>query len=47
MEPYDPSLYPPFAVTVDLVVLTVRERTLQALAVKRGEEPFRPIRSGL
>ncbi|MDB1088823.1 NUDIX domain-containing protein [Streptomyces sp. ACA25] len=39
--PYDPSAYPPFAVTVDLVVLTVRRHALCALVVRRGEEPFR------
>ncbi|MBU7600315.1 NUDIX hydrolase [Streptomyces sp. P38-E01] len=38
--PYDPSAYPPFAVTVDLVVLTVRKHALCALAVRRGESPF-------
>ncbi|MEE1926635.1 NUDIX domain-containing protein [Streptomyces sp. TRM 70351] len=38
--PYDPSAYPPFAVTVDLVVLTVRRHALCALAVRRGEPPF-------
>lgn len=32
--------HPPVAVTVDLVVLTVREETLQVLVVRRGEEPF-------
>ncbi|MFF2652765.1 NUDIX domain-containing protein [Streptomyces sp. NPDC058045] len=40
MSPYDPSAFPPFAVTVDLVVLTVRRHALCALAVRRGEEPF-------
>ncbi|WP_419998438.1 NUDIX hydrolase [Streptomyces boninensis] len=40
MPPYDPSAYPPFAVTVDLVVLTVRSHALCALAVRRGEPPF-------
>ena len=30
-----------FAVTVDLVVLTIREDELQVLAVRRGEAPFR------
>ena len=35
-----PSAYPPVAVTVDLVVLTVREGTFQALTVRRGEEPY-------
>jgi 8-oxo-dGTP diphosphatase len=33
--------HPPFAVTVDLVVLTVREDALHALVVKRGEAPYR------
>ncbi|KRV51446.1 DNA hydrolase [Wenjunlia vitaminophila] len=40
MSPYDPSAFPPFAVTVDLVVLTVREHVLSALVVRRGEPPF-------
>ncbi|MQY15341.1 hypothetical protein SRB5_55200 [Streptomyces sp. RB5] len=40
MPPYDPSAFPPFAVTVDLVVLTVRHHALCALAVRRGESPF-------
>lgn len=40
MSPYDPSAYPPFAVTVDLVVLTVRRHALCALVVRRGEPPF-------
>ncbi|MFI1962587.1 NUDIX domain-containing protein [Streptomyces pathocidini] len=40
MSPYDPSAFPPFAVTVDLVVLTVRKHALCALAVRRGEPPF-------
>ena len=38
--PYDPSAFPPFAVTVDLVVLTVRRHELCALAVRRGETPY-------
>jgi 8-oxo-dGTP diphosphatase len=38
--PYDPSAFPPFAVTVDLVVLTVRKDALCALAVRRGEPPY-------
>ena len=37
---YDAADFPPFAVTVDLVVLTVRDDALQALLVTRGEEPF-------
>jgi 8-oxo-dGTP diphosphatase len=36
---YDASGYPPFAVTVDLVVLTVRDDELQALVVRRGSPP--------
>lgn len=40
MSPYDPSAYPAFAVTVDLVVLTVRRHALCALVVRRGEAPF-------
>ena len=32
--------HPPVAVTVDLVVLTVREDQLQALTIRRGEEPY-------
>ncbi len=34
------SSHPPVAVTVDLVVLTVRDDRLQVLTVRRGEEPF-------
>jgi 8-oxo-dGTP diphosphatase len=37
---YDARDWPPFAVTVDLVVLTVRDGALSALVIRRGEEPF-------
>ena len=37
---YDPSRYPPFAVTVDVVVLTMSEGRLHVLLVRRGREPF-------
>ncbi len=37
---YDAGAFPPFAVTVDLIVLTVRDDALQVLLVTRGEEPF-------
>ncbi|WP_394615702.1 NUDIX domain-containing protein [Lentzea sp. JNUCC 0626] len=37
---YSPSDFPPFAVTVDLVVLTVRGDELCALLVRRGEAPY-------
>ena len=40
MTAYDASSYPPFAVTVDLVVLTVRDDELQALVVRRGSAPY-------
>lgn len=36
----DPSAYPAFAVTVDVVVLTVVDSTLQVLLVRRGAPPF-------
>src|SRR5437016_914832 len=38
---YDPSKFPPFAVTVDVVILTMAEGTLKVLLVRRGEEPFK------
>ncbi len=37
---YDPSAYPPFAVTVDVVVLTFVEGQLATLLIRRGEPPF-------
>ena len=37
---YDPSKFPAFAVTVDVVVLTMAEGMLHALLVCRGEAPF-------
>ena len=40
MHVYDPSDFPPVAVTVDLVVLTIRDDGLEALLVTRGEDPF-------
>ena len=39
-ELYDPARFPAFAVTVDLVVLTVRESQLSALMIRRGEDPY-------
>src|SRR5215204_3602177 len=41
MPDYDPHSYPPVAVTVDLVVLTVRDDALCVLAVRRGVPPYR------
>lgn len=37
----DAAAFPPVAVTVDLVVLTLRGGNLHVLLVERGEEPFR------
>lgn len=38
---YDPSQFPAFAVTVDVVILTMAESRLHVLLVSRGEEPFK------
>lgn len=40
-EGYDPHAFPPFAVTVDLAVFTVRDGALHVLLVERGQDPFR------
>ena len=37
---YDPSQFPAFAVTVDIVILTMSEGLLHVLLVCRGEPPF-------
>lgn len=37
---YDPSQFPPFAVTCDLVILTVRPPQVQVLLVERADDPF-------
>jgi 8-oxo-dGTP diphosphatase len=37
---YDPSQFPAFAVTVDVVILTMSEGVLHMLLVRRGEDPF-------
>jgi len=39
-DQYDPSAYPAVAVTVDVVVLTIRADVLHTLLVRRGEQPF-------
>jgi len=41
LQAYDPSVFPPFAVTVDVVLLTVREGVLSVLLVERDTHPFR------
>ena len=38
--PYDPSRYPAFAVTVDIVILTMADGRVQVLLVRRGAAPF-------
>jgi 8-oxo-dGTP diphosphatase len=40
---YDPSQFPAFAVTVDVVILTMSEGMLHVLLVRRGEAPFEGI----
>ena len=40
---YDASKFPAFAVTVDVVILTMAEGVLHVLLVRRGEEPFRGV----
>jgi 8-oxo-dGTP diphosphatase len=37
---YDPTHFPAFAVTVDVVILTMSEGRLHVLLVRRGVEPF-------
>ena len=39
-QAYDPSNYPPFAVTVDVVILTMSDGELHVLLVRRGQAPF-------
>lgn len=36
---YDPSVFPPFAVTVDVAVMTLVENELRMLLIQRGVEP--------
>jgi len=38
---YDPHAYPPFAVTVDIVVMTITEGDLRVLLIRRAVPPFR------
>ncbi|MFN3388585.1 MAG: NUDIX hydrolase [Allosphingosinicella sp.] len=39
-DAYDPHVYPPMAVTVDLVLMTLWEGRLCVLLTRRGEAPF-------
>lgn len=38
---YDPSAFPPFAVTVDMVLLTVRDGAFSVLLAERDTHPYR------
>src|SRR5262245_17807573 len=40
---YDPSRFPAFAVTVDVVILTMSDGDLHVLLVRRGEAPFKGV----
>lgn len=40
VEGYDPHAYPPFAVTVDIAVFTIRDGRLQVVLIQRGGPPF-------
>ncbi|KTE14060.1 NUDIX hydrolase [Sphingopyxis sp. H115] len=40
-EPYDPAAFPPLAVTVDLVLMTVQGGRLSVLLQRRSEEPHK------
>lgn len=39
-EGYDPGAFVPFAVTVDIVLMTVVERRLKVLLIQRGHPPY-------
>ena len=41
LSDYDPSAYPPFGVTADVVVFTIVDDVLQVVLVRRGEPPFK------
>jgi 8-oxo-dGTP diphosphatase len=41
VDGYDKHAFEPFAVTVDLAVLTLRESALHVLLVERGEAPYK------
>ena len=38
---YDPSEYPQFAVTVDVVILTIVGEQLQVVLVRRRDDPYK------
>jgi 8-oxo-dGTP diphosphatase len=38
---YDPSRYPPFAVTVDIVVMTIDSGVVNVVLIERKHDPYR------
>ncbi|MGC9665221.1 NUDIX hydrolase [Planosporangium sp. 12N6] len=38
---YDPAGFPPFALTVDLNIFTIRDGVLTVLLIERGDHPYR------
>ena len=40
VDGYDPHAFPPFAVTVDIVMFTLRDDRLQLVLIQRGAPPF-------
>jgi len=42
-ETYDPAVFPPLAVTVDLVLMTVTNGDLRVLLQRRGEAPHKGV----
>ena len=41
LETYDPKEFPQPSVTVDVAMLTIKQRTLEVLVIKRPEYPFK------
>ncbi len=41
LSDYDATSYPPFAVTADVALFTIRDDALQVLLIERGGEPYR------
>ena len=41
LETYDPKEFPQPSVTVDVAMLTIKQRTLEVLVIKRPEHPFK------
>lgn len=41
LDHYDPDQFPPFAVTVDLAIFTLREGEFCVLLIRRGGHPYR------